>query len=83
MSVPFLYFYLFEIGHTLTVTVSLQQCFRQRGMTSKVRPERQGYDKIIYQQHVERIKKMAPTVDSGPPHEKPFSNKWELDKVNI
>ena len=50
-------------------------------MTSKVRPERQGYDKIIYQQHVDRIKKMAPTVDSGPPHEKPFSNKWELDKV--
>lgn len=52
-------------------------------MTSKVRPERQGYDKIIYQQHVDRIKKMAPTVDSGPPHEKPFSNKWELDKVKI
>ena len=50
-------------------------------MTSKVRPERQGYDKIIYQQHVDRLKKMAPTVDSGPPHEKPFSNKWELDKV--
>lgn len=50
-------------------------------MTSRVRPERKGYDVIIYQQHVDRLKKMAPTVDSGPPREHPLSNKREMDKV--
>jgi hypothetical protein len=51
-------------------------------MTTRVRPERKGYDVIIYQQHVDRLKKMAPTVDSGPPREHPLSNKREMDKVN-
>ena len=50
-------------------------------MTSRVRPERKGYDVIIYQQHVERLKKMQPTVDAGPPREHPLSNKREMDKV--
>mmetsp|Transcript_7986 Transcript_7986/g.8753 ORF Transcript_7986/g.8753 Transcript_7986/m.8753 type:complete len:183 (-) Transcript_7986:250-798(-) len=49
-------------------------------MTSRVRPERKGYDVIIYQQHVERLKKMQPTVDAGPPREHPLSNKREMDK---
>lgn len=49
-------------------------------MTSRVRPERKGYDVIIYQQHVERLKKMQPTVNSGPPREHPLSNKREMDK---
>lgn len=48
---------------------------------ARVRPERKGYDVIIYQQHVDRLKKMAPTVDSGPPREHPLSNKREMDKV--
>mmetsp|Transcript_5462 Transcript_5462/g.8958 ORF Transcript_5462/g.8958 Transcript_5462/m.8958 type:complete len:175 (-) Transcript_5462:96-620(-) len=47
---------------------------------ARVRPERKGYDVIIYQQHVERLKKMQPTVDSGPPREHPLSNKREMDK---
>lgn len=50
-------------------------------MTSRVRPERKGYDVIIYQQHVDRLKKMEPTVDAGPPREHPLSNKREMDKV--
>lgn len=50
-------------------------------MTSRVRPERKGYDVIIYQQHVDRLRKMQPTVDAGPPREHPLSNKREMDKV--
>jgi hypothetical protein len=50
-------------------------------MTSRVRPERKGYDVIIYQQHVDRLRKMSPTVDAGPPREHPLSNKREMDKV--
>jgi len=49
-------------------------------MSSKVRPERRGYDKMIYEQHVDRLKKMAPTINSGPPHKRPNSDKWEQDK---
>lgn len=48
---------------------------------ARVRSERKGYDVIIYQQHVDRLKKMSPTVDSGPPREHPLSNKREMDKV--
>ncbi len=51
-------------------------------MTSRVRPDRRGYDVIIYQQHVERLKKMEPTVDAGPPRQHPLSNKREMDKVS-
>jgi hypothetical protein len=50
-------------------------------MSTRTRPERKGYDIIIYQQHVDRLKKMQPTVDSGPPREHPLSNKREMDKV--
>lgn len=50
-------------------------------MTSRVRPERKGYDVIIYQQHMDRLKKMQPTVDSGPPRPHPLSNKREMDQV--
>lgn len=48
--------------------------------SSRVRPERKGYDVIIFQQHVDRLKKMKPTVDAGPPREHPLSNKREMDK---
>ena len=47
------------------------------------RPERRGYDAIIYQQHLDRIKSMKPTVDSGPPREHPFSNKREMEKLRF
>ena len=48
--------------------------------TSRVRPERKGYDVIIYQQHVDRLKSMKPSVDAGPPRAHPLSNKREMDK---
>jgi hypothetical protein len=49
-------------------------------MSSKVRPERRGYDEMIYEQHKHRLKDMESTIKSGPPHQKPFSDKWEQDK---
>ena len=58
-------------------------CSLNRLSMARVRPERKGYDVIIYQQHVDRLKKMQPTVDSGPPREHPLSNKREMDKVII
>jgi hypothetical protein len=45
------------------------------------RPERRGYEEIVYQQHLDRIKGMKPTVDAGPPREHPFSNKREMEKL--
>ena len=52
-------------------------------LKARVRPERTGYQKIIHQQHVERIKGMKPTVDCGPPRPHPLSNKGVMDKVNF
>jgi len=47
---------------------------------SRVRPERRGYAKLNYEQHVERLKNMKATVECGPPRAHPFSNKREQDK---
>jgi hypothetical protein len=52
-------------------------------MSTRTRPERKGYDVIIYQQHVDRLKKIAPTVDAGPPREHPLSNRGEMEKVIV
>ena len=45
------------------------------------RSERRGYEKILYEQHVERVRHMKGTVDVGPPRVHPLGNKGELDKV--
>ncbi len=37
--------------------------FVMAAASSRVRPERKGYDIISYNQHVDRLKKIAPTVD--------------------
>lgn len=50
---------------------------------ARVRPERRGYEKLTYEQHVERVNSMKPTVDCGPPRAHPLSNKREMDKVRI
>lgn len=51
--------------------------------TSRVRPERKGWDEVVYQQHVVRLKKMTSTIDASPPIKPPISNKRELEKVRI
>jgi hypothetical protein len=49
---------------------------------ARVRPERKGYEVLIYQQHRDRLKTIQPTVDAGPPRPHPFSNKREQDAVS-
>jgi methylphosphotriester-DNA--protein-cysteine methyltransferase len=48
---------------------------------TRTRPERRGYDKITYEQHIERVKSMQPTLNCGPPRAHPLSNKREKDKI--
>ena len=47
------------------------------------RPDRRGFDIILYQQHQERLKSMKSTVDCGPPRPHPLSNKSEMEKVRL
>jgi hypothetical protein len=45
------------------------------------RSDRRGFDKLLYEQHVERIRSVKGTVDNKPPRPHPLSNKNEIDKV--
>ena len=44
----------------------------------KTHPDRSGYKKILYEQHLERIKNSKPIVDTGPPTVYPYGNKWQI-----
>ena len=57
--------------------------FTIKAALARGRPDRKGYDKLSYEQHVERLKSMKPTVDNAPPRPHPLSNKREIDKVRI
>uniref|UniRef100_A0A6C0EQW6 Uncharacterized protein n=1 Tax=viral metagenome TaxID=1070528 RepID=A0A6C0EQW6_9ZZZZ len=52
------------------------------------RQDRKGYTKRLYEQHLERLKNMKPTVDNREPKHLPYSKKWEneynrkIDKIN-
>lgn len=50
-------------------------------MSRTQRPDRKGFDKLLYEQHVERIRSMKPSVDNHPPRPHPLGNKCEIDKV--
>lgn len=39
------------------------------------RPERRLYDKLLYEQHIERMKCMLPTVDTNEPRKHPFNHR--------
>jgi hypothetical protein len=41
------------------------------------RQDRKGYTKRLYEQHLERLKNIKPTIDNGEPKQMPFSKKWE------
>jgi len=41
------------------------------------RQDRKGYVKRLYEQHLERLKNIKPTVDNGEPKHLPYSKKWE------
>jgi len=50
--------------------------------------DRKGCTKRLYEQHLERLKNMKPTVDNREPKHLPYSKKWEneynrkIDKIN-
>ena len=41
------------------------------------RQDRKGYSKKLYEQHLERLKTMRPTIDNEEPKHLPYSKKWE------
>ena len=41
------------------------------------RQDRKGYSKKLYEQHLERLHNIKPTIDNGEPKHLPFSKKWE------
>ena len=49
-------------------------------MATRGRSERRGFEKILYDQHLERIRTMKGAIDSGPPRAHPLGNKAEMDK---
>ena len=44
------------------------------------RSERRGFDKIMYEQHVDRVRNVKGFIDCGPPRAHPLGNKAEMDK---
>lgn len=55
--------------------------FAMKGATSsRQRPERRGFDQMLYEQHRQRLRKIAPLIDNKKPAEKPFSDRWEQEK---
>jgi len=47
----------------------------------KQRPERKLYDKILYEQHVVRVKNMLPTIDNSPPRKHPYNHRYLQEHV--
>jgi hypothetical protein len=45
------------------------------------RTERKLYDKILYEQHLHRIKTMLPTIDNSPPRKQPVSNRRLMEHI--
>jgi hypothetical protein len=41
------------------------------------RQDRKGYVKRLYEQHLERLQNIKPTIDNEEPKQMPFSKKWE------
>jgi E3 ubiquitin-protein ligase TRIP12 len=46
----------------------------------RARSERRGFEKILYEQHLDRLRSAKGYVDCGPPRAHPLSNKAEMDK---
>jgi hypothetical protein len=44
------------------------------------RPERRGYEKVLYDQHVERVSAMKPVVDTSAPRQMPYNDRRERDR---
>jgi hypothetical protein len=44
------------------------------------RPERTAYDKILYEQHVQRVKCALPTIDNSTPRKHPLNNRRKQEQ---
>jgi DNA anti-recombination protein RmuC len=44
------------------------------------RPERTAYDKILYDQHVQRVKCALPTIDNSTPRKHPLNNRRKQEQ---
>lgn len=57
-------------------------------LTDIIRQDRKGYNKILYLQHLERLKKPRSYIDNSKPPKYPLSKKWEneynrkIDSIN-
>jgi len=47
------------------------------------RPERKLYDKLLYEQHIHRIKNILPTIDTSCPKKHPLSNRKIIDDLRL
>lgn len=47
------------------------------------RPDRQGWDKVAYQKHLERLNATKSSIENTPPKAYPISNKAEIEKVKL
>ena len=47
------------------------------------RPERRLYDKVLYEQHLDRVQNMLPTIDTGPPRKHPLSNRKIMNDLRM
>jgi hypothetical protein len=45
--------------------------------------ERKSYDKILYEQHVERVKNMLPTIDNSTPRRLPFNDHRRVEDRQV
>lgn len=45
------------------------------------RPERRGYEKILYNQHLERMSTIKHVIDTSAPRPLPFNNKRERERI--
>ena len=45
------------------------------------RHERRGYEQVLYEQHIERIASIKPTIDTSEPRKLPMSNKRYQERI--
>ena len=45
------------------------------------RPERMGYEKILYTQHLDRVSTIKPVIDTSAPRPLPYNNKRERERI--
>lgn len=50
-------------------------------MNTRSRPERRGYDKILYEQHLERVSSVKHVIDTSAPRQHPFNHRSLRERI--